>query len=162
MGITFRPLSESDEADYLYILNYYIRTGFNAYPDTEFGPEQFRMLYNEFRNYPNICCEDEGHVIGYAHLRAFRKFPCFDRTAEITYFIAPEYTGEGLGTRMLARIKEQAKAAGIKVIMANISSLNEGSLKFHQKHGFVKCGEFKNVVEKSGTVFNMVWVQLEL
>jgi len=45
---------------------------------------------------------------------------------------------------------------------AHISSLNEGSIRFHLRHGFTECGRFRRVGRKRGQDFDMVWMQLTL
>ncbi|MGD9808464.1 MAG: N-acetyltransferase family protein [Deferribacterales bacterium] len=164
MSVIMREIRQGDAEEFMEIVNYYIRNTFNAYPEHEMELKWFDVLYDDFKDYPNICVydEDKGRLAGYMYMRAYRKFSCFDRTAEITYFISPEYTGQGYGSKMLTHAIAEAKKKGIKVILAHISSLNEGSLRFHEKHGFEKCGHFKNAVEKNGTVFDTVWMQLEI
>ncbi len=85
--------------------------------------------------------------------------PTFQHTAEVTYFISPEMTGKGLGSKILSFLETEGKKQGISCILANISSLNEGSIRFHKKHGFVECGRFRNVVKKKGILFDTVWMQ---
>lgn len=38
------------------------------------------------------------------------------------------------------------------------SSHNTGSVRFHQRHGFVECGRFLQVGIKSGQPFDMIWM----
>lgn len=159
----FRRIEKSDSAGIIEVLNYYINNTFNAYPESEVSTEMFDNLWEVIKDYPNVCCVDEGHIVGYATLRPFRgEMPCFARAAEITYFILPDYTGQKLGEKMLDIIIEQAKNTKIKVLLAHISSLNKGSVRFHEKHGFEKCGHFKRVIEKKGAIFDMIWMQKEI
>jgi len=48
---------------------------------------------------------------------------------------------------------------GITTILASISSLNEGSLAFHQKNGFRECGRFRDIGVKKGRSFDGIWMQ---
>ncbi|MDX2435876.1 MAG: GNAT family N-acetyltransferase [Acidobacteriota bacterium] len=48
---------------------------------------------------------------------------------------------------------------GITNFLAHISSGNEGSIRFHARHGFTECGRFLKVGEKAGRTFDMVWTQ---
>ena len=48
---------------------------------------------------------------------------------------------------------------GVDNFMAHISSLNEGSIRFHLRHGFTECGRFRRVGTKNGRDFDMVWMQ---
>jgi len=88
--------------------------------------------------------------------------PSFLRAAEISYFIDPEYVGRGIGTRMLERIVSEAMRKGIDTILANVSSLNEASLRFHRRHGFEECGRFMRVARKKDRDLDAVWMQLIL
>ena len=47
----------------------------------------------------------------------------------------------------------------IDTLLADISSLNEPSIKFHEKLGFSHCGSFKRVGRKFGKDFDVVWMQ---
>ncbi len=83
----------------------------------------------------------------------------FRHSAEITYFVRPELTGKGLGTQMLEHLERAGKEIGITTLLASISSLNEGSIRFHERHGFSMCGRFARVGIKNGVVFDTVWMQ---
>ncbi len=85
--------------------------------------------------------------------------PVFSRVAEITYFMAPEYVGQGIGSQILERLLVWARENGITSILASISSLNPGSIAFHKKNGFVECGRFAGIGRKKGKDFDVVWMQ---
>ena len=92
-------------------------------------------------------------------LRVHNPVPTFSQTFEITYSIKPEYTRRGIESNMLNQLIDDAKRKVISTILASISSLNEGSINFHRKNGFVECGRFKNVGRKKRQVFDMVLMQ---
>jgi L-amino acid N-acyltransferase YncA len=83
----------------------------------------------------------------------------FTHTAEITYFIRPTCTGIGIGGAILSYLEMKGRKIGISCVLAQISSLNEGSIRFHQKNGFTQCGKFVNVGKKNGKFFDTVWMQ---
>jgi phosphinothricin acetyltransferase len=51
---------------------------------------------------------------------------------------------------------------GIVTVLASISSLNQSSLAFHKKNGFVECGRFVGIGRKMGTGFNVFWMQKKI
>jgi phosphinothricin acetyltransferase len=110
--------------------------------------------------YPTVVAKNEGGtILGFGFLRAHNPIPSFSRTAEITYFIRPEQTRKGIGSLMLEYLTGEAKKKGISSILASISSLNEESVRFHRKHGFVECGRFRQVGKKKGEFFDVIWMQ---
>jgi phosphinothricin acetyltransferase len=74
----------------------------------------------------------------------------------------PKHTGRGLGLKILEHFIQEARAIGIDSLLASISSLNEQSLRFHEKAGFERCGTFRAVGRKSDRDFDMVWFQMRL
>ena len=41
-----------------------------------------------------------------------------------------------------------AKKMGLHTVLANVSSLNEESIRFHLRNGFTECGRFKEAGKK--------------
>ncbi len=84
------------------------------------------------------------------------------RAAQVTYFILPEYTRQGLGTALLAFFVGEARKMGLDSLLANISSRNRQSLEFHLKNGFRECARFLKVGHKFGEDVDAVWMQKQL
>ncbi|MFH1776033.1 MAG: GNAT family N-acetyltransferase, partial [Candidatus Omnitrophota bacterium] len=76
-----------------------------------------------------------------------------------TYFLLPEFTRKGIGKKILEFLIQEAQKKNIDTLLANISSFNEQSIKFHEKMGFSHCGSFKRVGRKFGKNFDVVWMQ---
>jgi len=160
MDIRIRPLTRNHQMEVMDIFNYYIENSFAAYPENPLPYEFFDRLLKMCEGYPAIIAENEsGRIMGFGMLRAYHPLPTFSGTAEISYFIGPEFTGRGVGQMMLDHLISKAKEKGITSILANISSLNQGSINFHRRNGFVECGRFKGIVRKRGRVFDVVYMQ---
>jgi len=142
------------------IFNHYVENSFAAYPENKLPYEAFDMFMQMSKGYPTGSIKDEkGNIVGFGMLRTHHPMATFLHTAELTYFIHPEHTGKGLWTRLLDFLEKGGRKRGIKTILANISSLNPGSIAFHQKNGFKACGRFKNIGKKNGHVFDTLWMQ---
>ena len=63
---------------------------------------------------------------------------------------------------MLAAVENAGKEIGIKHIISIITAENEKSLRFHEKHGFVKRGELVNVGYKFGRPLSVYYYQKTL
>ncbi|MFA4876711.1 MAG: N-acetyltransferase family protein [Methanoregula sp.] len=160
---TFTPLSPADGKEVIDLFNYYIEHSFAAYPEQKVPYQFFEVFRQACTGYPSVVARTAaGSLAGFGLLRPYSPMPTFCHTAEITYFIRPELTGKGLGSRMLDHLQKKAEEQGITTILASISSLNEGSIRFHERHGFVECGRFLKVAEKKGFVFDTVWMQIFL
>jgi phosphinothricin acetyltransferase len=157
---TFSPIADTDREPVIDLFNYYIEHSFAAYPEQKVPYDFFAMFLETCRKYPSVAAKmPDGTLAGFGLLRAHNPMPAFRHAAEITYFIRPDLTGKGLGSAMLARLEEKGKEQEISTILASISSLNEGSIRFHARHGFTECGRFEKVGRKKGMVFDTVWMQ---
>ncbi|MEW6411273.1 MAG: N-acetyltransferase family protein [Candidatus Zixiibacteriota bacterium] len=156
-------MSPDDEGAVVDIFNYFVENSFAAYPEEKVGHEFFQRFVAMVGDYPAIAVKtDTGDVIGFAFMRPYHRAKTLSRVAEVTYFILPEHTGHGLGSRVLEYFIEQAKLRGVDNFLASISSLNDQSLQFHLRHGFVECGRFRDVGVKKGKSFDVVWMQRRL
>ncbi|MBA3030907.1 MAG: N-acetyltransferase [Desulfobacteraceae bacterium] len=157
------PLTQEDQNPVMDIFNHYIEHSFSAYPETMLPYPNFGMLLNMAQGYPAGAIKNPGgELLGYGMLRPYSPIPAFSETAEISYFLHPDHTGKGLGRNLLDYLEKGAREKGVKNILASISSLNPGSMKFHEQNGFIPCGCFKGVGRKKGRIFDVVWMQKSL
>lgn len=159
MDYQIRPAVNDDRQGIVDIFNYYVENTMAAYPEQKVPPAFFDMLAQMAKGYPFYVAATAGNIAGYALLRPHSPMPAFRRSAELTCFISPDYTGKGLGTALLDRLVEDARARGIDTILASVSSANEGSINFHMKHDFVRCGTFARAGRKFGKDFDEIWLQ---
>jgi phosphinothricin acetyltransferase len=145
------------------VYNYYVENSYAAYTDEPVGYGYFDIFLRMTRGYPAVVVKDDTEkVVGFAFMSAFHHAHPFDKTAGVSYFILPDHTGQGIGKAILERFEEQAVELGIEWLLANASSLNPGSVRFHEKNGFEECGRFCSVGAKFGRSFDMVWMQKKL
>jgi len=160
MSVALVPASAEDGRSIIDIFNHYVENSFAAYPEDRVPYEFFDLFLSMTQGYPFLVAKDgNGKVLGFGLLRPHGPIPAFSGAAEITYFIDPEHTGQGIGGAMLNALLEGARAKGLRTILASISSLNPVSLAFHKKNGFRECGRFLGVGCKRGRLFDVVWMQ---
>ena len=154
------PISSEDREDVINIFNYYIENSFAAYPEKKVPYDFFDLFLQATAGYPAATAKDENKTcLGFGMLRPHSPMPTLAKTAEITYFIKPEYTGKGIGSMLLEHLLSGAREKGLHCILASISSLNEGSIRFHLQNGFSECGRFREAGNKHGKSFDIVWMQ---
>jgi len=154
-----REAVPGDAARVVGLVNYYAATGFAAFSSIPISLDFYAELCEGA--YACYVLEDAGYVVGFGCMRPLLPFPAFRAAVLLSYFIAPGYTGRGLGTRLLGRLAADAKAFGCSALVVNVSSRNGTSLRFHEKHGFVETGRLRNVGVKFGMPFDLVWLQRE-
>ncbi|MBM4271996.1 MAG: N-acetyltransferase family protein [Deltaproteobacteria bacterium] len=163
MAYSFEKMTYQHRKEVIDIFNFYIENTMAAYPDEPVGYEFFDLFLNLSEGFPSLVIKDTtGNIVGFAFMRPFLPVKTMRRTAEITYFLLPDHTRKGLGTAIVNRFVGEAASSGIDTILANISSRNEASVRFHQKCGFKECGRFRRVGKKCNDDFDVIWMQLLL
>jgi phosphinothricin acetyltransferase len=159
MEYSIRPVTDGDWQVVSDVFNEFVDLGMAAYPEEHVGQEFFAIRHRAAPDYPFVVVEAADRVVGFAYLSPFHPAATMRRSAQLTYFIRAAHTGRGLGTRLLDMLLSRGREMAVDNFLAHISSLNEGSIRFHRRHGFTECGRFRRVGTKHGRDFDMVWMQ---
>ena len=160
MRVELLPVSGDDMAEMAEIFNYYVEHSLATYTDAPVSMERFEALMSFGAGYPAfVARDDDGSLAGFGLLRPYSPIPAFDRAAELTCFLSRDYTGQGIGTMMLEALESGAAELGIETIVATVSSLNDGSLRFHLARGFVEQGRLVGIGSRNGQRFDVVYLQ---
>ena len=163
MDSSLEPMAECHGHAVIDIFNHFITNSMAAYPEEPVSYEFVDRFLQMIQGYPSLVVTvDPGRVVGFGFLRPFHLASTLRRTAEVTYFILPEFTRQGIGTALLNCLIEQTVPMGIDNLVANISSKNEESIAFHRKNGFRECGRIQQAGRKCGQDFDIVWMQRRL
>lgn len=157
--IRLRKYRTSDEEAIKDIFNYFGKESFACYNESDITITDVKDRLNGVRS--ALVYEENEKVIGFGYISRYKEYPNFDHTGVLTYFLLPDYTGRGLGTKLINQLFSIGKSMGISNYLAHISSENKQSLNFHKKLGFEKVGKMKNVARKFGKFVNIIWVQKE-
>lgn len=106
--------------------------------------------------------EEDGEVLGFATYSQFRPYPAYQYTIEHSIYIDQQHAKKGTGSKLLKHLIEVANLNHMKTMIACIDSENEGSIRFHEKHGFYYAGTIKNAGYKFDRWLDIVYYQLDL
>ena len=158
--VEIRPARDTDREAVLSIFNHYASTGYAAYPEKPVTEHFYSHLREG--NFSFYVLEAPSGVVGFGLTKPLLPFPAFAKCCMLTYFILPEFMNRGLGTRLLNRLTRDAEKMGLGMMVANMASRNEPSIRFHLKNGFKESGRLRNVGTKFGESFDVIWMQKEI
>jgi len=161
--VEFPTVNETDLAAILAIYNHYILNSTATFHSEKLsGKELGEFLFISHPKYPSFLITDGGEMIGYCFLTQYKKRQAYDRSAELSIYLRPGFTGKGIGLAALNHLEAAAKTAGIHVLVGTICGDNRASIRLMEKAGFSKCAHLKNIGEKFGKVLDVVMYQKEI
>ncbi|MFW6268308.1 MAG: N-acetyltransferase family protein [Marinilabiliaceae bacterium] len=163
MEITFQKATLNDLVAIKEIYDYYIlHTNATFHTDPISFEELREMIPFYHKKYQSLLVKADGKVAGYCYLAPFKKRQAYDRTAEITVYLKPEYCGQGIGYKTVTHLEEIARQKGIKVLVGTITGTNENSIRLFARCGFEKCAHYKQVGQKFDELLDVVAYQKQL
>src|SRR5690606_27887638 len=108
---------------------------------------------------------DGDQVLGFAAYGDFRdtvRWPGYRFVVEHTVHVRQDQWGTGVGRALVEALADRARAAGLKVIVAAVDAENDGSVRFHERVGFVEAGRLKGIGHKHGRWLDVVLLQRDL
>jgi phosphinothricin acetyltransferase len=155
--IIFEEVKEEHLQEILNIFTYYvINTTASFHKHNLTLSEMREVVFFDNPVYKTFIIRINQTICGYVLLNQYKKKDAYDKTAEVTIYLRPEYTGKGIGTKAIEYIEKYAKEVGMHALIATICGQNENSINLFTRCGYFQCGHFKEVGTKFGQVLDIV------
>ncbi len=99
---------------------------------------------------PLLVADLDGVVGGFAYASTYRPRPAYDRTREVSVYLAGSARGRGVGRALYGELLDRLRVAGLHTTLAVIALPNEPSVRLHESFGFVHRGTIREVGWKFG------------
>ena len=144
------------------IYNYEVLNGTATFDIGEKDYEDRLSWFNEHTgSHPLIVAEVDNEVAGFASLSTYRARAAFNGTVELSLYIDVSKRKMGIATKLMEHILNLARIdENIHTVVSVITSENEVSIRLHEKFGFIKCGEIKEVGKKFGRYLGTTIMQI--
>lgn len=107
------------------------------------SPAAFRSLLGRTRvRFLVAELEGEGEVVGHGVLWAI-----LDEAELANLAVLPEARGRGVGSALLDRLVDEARAAGARAVFLEVRESNEGARELYSRRGFREVGVRKQYYE---------------
>jgi L-amino acid N-acyltransferase len=169
MVTNIRDATEADLPAVLELVNALLATTTIEWRDEPYSLASRRAWLEEHREAGDpvlVAVDDEdGAVVGMAAYSDFRdttRWPGYRFTVEHSVHVARSHWGTGVGRHLMDALMARAAAAGKRVIVAAVDGENVGSIRFHERLGFVEVGRLPGVGLKFGRRLDLVLLQRDL
>ena len=158
--IRFEQIEEEHLNSILDIYNYYVLNTTATFHDHALSVDEVRKLvFFDNPKYRTMIILEDRDICGYVILKRHKERGAYDKTAEVTVYLKPEYIGRGLGSLAVQYIESYAKNVDIHVLIASICGEYLKSINLFSRSGYFKCAHYKEVGRKFDQVLDVVAFQ---
>ena len=151
-ALLVRSATAADAAAVARIYNHYVRATTITFEEIEVSAADLgrRIADVQSASLPWLVAERAGAVVGYAYASKWHARSAYRFSVEVTVYVDAAHPRSGVGARLYAALLPMLETKGIHVLIAAIALPNAASVGLHEKFGFAKVGEFREVGFKLG------------
>ena len=161
-----RPATDRDVPHMLEIYNHYVANSTVTFDEDALTLREIRRKFHDVQRlgFPwLVAVSPSGMILGYAYVTPWKAKAAYRYTVEDSIYLSPAATGKGVGKALMTRMLDDARAAGIKEVIAVIADKGaDASIAMHENFGFTKIGEMGRVGFKFGRWLGTVLMQKSL
>ena len=170
LDVIVRPATKADAADILEIYGWYIKNTAITFEYEIPTVEAFAArIEGVLERYPYLVAVDAERILGYAYAAPYIRRSACDWSCEVSIYLAPHATKQGLGRQLYQFLERCLYDMGIVNMYASIACtdgedpyVDSNSADFHAHMGFRKIGTFLNCGYKFGRWYHLMWVEKTL
>ena len=145
-----RPATPADAPAIAAIYNHYVLSTiitFEEEPVTE-ADMAGRIRETLATPLPWFVWDENGRVLGYAYASKWKSRCAYRYAVEASVYLDQSATARGLGTKLYTALIADVKARGMHAIIGGAALPNPPSIALHEKLGFTKIAQFREVGRK--------------
>ena len=141
-----RPVNIEDAQEIAEIYNNYVLNSCVTFEELKVSAVEMRgRIQATNSKFPWLVFEKDNEILGYAYASAWKPRSAYKHTVESTVYLKKEATKNGIGSLLYKELIGQLTDLGFHAVIGGISLPNDASIALHEKFGFKKIAQFKEV-----------------
>ena len=158
-----RRCTAEDAAQICDIYNYYVRETVVTFEESPVPEaDMARRIADISEDLPWLVWELNGVIVGYAYASPWKARAAYRHAVESSIYLAPQATGQGLGPQLYAALIAELRRRGLHCVIGGAALPNPASVALHERLGFAKVAEFRQVGFKFGRWIDVAYWELIL
>ncbi len=144
-----RPATTGDAGEIAAFYNHYVENTVITFEEESISTAEMaaRITLVTSTN-PCLVSEEQGSITGYAYASPFDSRAAYRHSVETTVYLSPEHVGRGLGSKLYRALLDDLLGREIHCAIGRIALPNDPSVALHEKFGFVKVAELREIGRK--------------
>lgn len=141
-----RNINPEDAPAICEIYNDYIRNSVVTFEEEAVGKADMKNRIEQItEKFPWIVYEDHREILGYAYASEWKSRCAYKHSVETTVYLRKGAMRNGIGSALYAELITLLKKKKVHAIIGGIALPNEASIALHEKFGFEKIAQFREV-----------------
>jgi len=159
-----RLATKDDSLEIVKIYNYYISNTIITFEENVIQTDEMRARITSVLNsgLPWLVAEENGRIIGYAYATKWAERSAYKSSVESTVYLERSVTSKGWGSILYKELLKSLRDKKFRVVIGGISLPNIESVGLHEKLGFEKVAQFKEVGYKFNKWIDVGYWQVKL
>ena len=103
-----------------------------------------------------------GNIAGMVGLSLETRIKSRHKGMLVSMYVAPEYTGKGLGLSLVDTVVKDARACGLELVTLTVTDSNQAAIALYKKCGFTALGTEPDAIRVNGVSFGKTHMYLSL
>lgn len=160
-----RPATPGDLSQIIDIYNHYVEHSHATFDLTPFSVGERVPWFSQFSEdgpHQMLVASENESVLGWCSSTPFGKRPGYDISVETTVYVRHDATGRGIGQQLLETMLSRLSGKGLHGAYAGVALPNESSEHLHEKLGYRRVGEYREVGYKFDRYLTVAWFEKRL
>ena len=141
-----RNVSVNDAVQICDIYNYYVKNTIITFEETPVPVHEMRSRIEQItKKLPWIVYQEKNQIVGYAYASEWKSRCAYKYSVETTVYLKYGMEGNGIGSILYDELLDLLRKKNYHAALGGISLPNDVSVALHEKFGFQKIAQFKEV-----------------
>jgi phosphinothricin acetyltransferase len=141
-----RPVTLADTPAITAIYNPYIERTTISFEETPLPVSDMAARIRDISaSHPYLVYEEDSEILGYAYLHQWKERAAYRFAVEDSIYLKTGHERKGIGEALLRALLEEARKMALHAVVAVITIPNAASTGLHEKLGFRKIGELREI-----------------
>jgi len=146
-----RSANLEDASDICRIYNFYVLNTIISFEEAPVSIDEMQQrILNTLKDYPWLVFIEMNEVVAYAYATQWKSRQAYKNTVESAIYVRQGFEGKGIGKMLYSELMQILKEKNFHAVLGGIALPNDRSIALHEKLGFQKVGQLKEVGFKFG------------
>jgi phosphinothricin acetyltransferase len=158
-----RLATPADAAQICDIYNHYVLETVVTFEESPVSAaEMARRIGDITLRLPWLVWQEQGAILGYAYASPWKARAAYRHSVEASIYLPQSATGRGIGSSLYRALIGDVRSRGIHAVIGGAALPNPASVALHERLGFEKVGQFRQVGFKFGRWVDVAYWELVL